>query len=143
MNQSEKFICGKYHKRGKALFVSLLFLSSFVLLSCSKANAVQHSTLDEVMNIRDKEVIIYLARDDCPTCKKTDQQLKKVTAGSQPSIYRIETKKEPNRELLNKLIQEQNIKEVPTFLSKKNDKVFKVNLKMDQKKPTFQRLSED
>lgn len=109
----------------------------------TKNDTIQPTTLDTVMKIKDKEIIVYLARDDCPKCKETDKYLHDNEKKLPTIIYRIETRKEPNKKLLDQLIRQQNIKKVPTFITKKNDKITKVQLKQEQNKIAFQRLNED
>ncbi|MDA9469885.1 hypothetical protein C240_15 [Enterococcus sp. 5H] len=93
------------------------------------------------MQKEDSPVIIYFARDDCPDCQEMDSYLHSNRVKLAQTVYRIETRKEPNQHLLKQLLDEQNITKVPTFVQREGQELIKLKLKEDTEKIVFLRLS--
>lgn len=101
----------------------------------------RQAPLNEVMQINDQDIIIYLARNDCPDCKQVDALLKRNAKKLSMPVYRIETRIEENQSLLKQLIEQENIASVPTFLQKRDQDIERIEAKITQKNIAFQKLT--
>lgn len=136
MNKHNSIFFNKKSKGRKMFIVFLLFFTlifAFIASQNRTTIRIKRVTLDELEQVEETNYIIYFARDDCPECKKMDSYLHKQASNLPLTIYRIETRKEPNQEKLKILLMQEGIKEVPTFIQKENDKVTKVRVNREQK----------
>lgn len=70
----------------------------------------------EQLQKKDKDFIIYFARDDCPACQRVDKKLMTNKKKLPKSIYRIETKSEKEQGKLHAFLNQNRIKKVPSFI---------------------------
>jgi thiol-disulfide isomerase/thioredoxin len=138
--------CIELLKRRKMRNILLLFLFiifQFFISYLSLDKNIENITLDQLDKKNETSFVVYFARDDCPDCQRMDAYLQKNQTKLTQKVYRIETKKEPNKEKLQVLLLQENIKEVPTFLQKNGEKFYKVSPKVEKNVVAFQRLNGD
>lgn len=99
-----------------SLFFCVFFFVSY--LHTPRGNYYTNYSLNQVLDVakNDQQVVIYFARDDCSDCKLVDQKLVKANGHLRKTVYRIETRNEPDQEAIKNILNENNIQKVPTFL---------------------------
>lgn len=103
-----------------SLFFCVFFLVSY--LHTPRGHYYTDYSLTEVLTLskKDDDIVIYFARDDCSECQLLDEQLRESDSYLHNNVYRIETKKEIDREELSNFLSENNINKVPTLWLKRN-----------------------
>lgn len=138
-------------RRHQAVMVSLFFcVFLFVsFLHTPRGHYYTNYSLDQVEEVAklNKEIVLYFARSDCPSCQKMDALLKERSGTLWKEVYRIDTQKEKNQSKLRSYLTSLKIEKVPTFVKKKQKSKSilsksEVNLIIhEQKSKTIQKLN--
>lgn len=77
-----------------------------------------HSSMKEVEQLTQNHqtFIVYLARNDCPSCQQTDKRLVKGDGKLKENVYRVELNTEKEQEKLQRFLKQHEVKTVPSFI---------------------------
>ncbi|OJG40438.1 hypothetical protein RV02_GL002387 [Enterococcus gilvus] len=77
-----------------------------------------HSSMKEVEQLTQNHqtFIVYLARNDCPSCQQTDKRLVKGDGKLKENVYRIELNTEKEQVKLQRFLKQHEVKTVPSFI---------------------------
>lgn len=116
------------------LSVSLVFL---LIFSGRSTYTIKETTLVSLETLRERPIVLYFARNDCPTCRQMDAYLMKNRTSFTQNVYRIDTQTEPNQPHLRTILAQADVQSVPSFVLKEEHTYTPVKLVHEQNKLIF------
>lgn len=102
---------------------------------------IKETTIEALGTIRERPMILYFARNDCPACRRMDAYLYNNRSLLTQNVYRIDTQTEPNQPHLRTILAQAERHSVPSFVIKEEHSYTPVELIYDQNKLVFLRLT--
>lgn len=119
-------ITKKYRKILLSLVFCVWFCVSIFHIPLGKYYTDYTFSEVKILIKKDRNSIVYFARDDCSECKRIDKLLIKNNGNLKTNVYRIETRSDPSKLDLRFFLQTNRIEKVPTFWSAETKSVVKV-----------------